>query len=257
MLTIDLKDRPALVVGGSRGIGAGITAALCAAGAPTVFTHTGRPAAGESVAELVRQIRVAGGDVADAAVDAHDAAGMTALTADIVRRHGKLGVLVFNVGQNPPHSVAETTVEEWKRIVDLNLTTAFYAVRAALPHMLREKFGRIILIGSSAVYSGGGGAMDYAAAKAGLTGIMTYLCKTHTRDGILTNIIHPCTIRTDLLNVRYPDDKARAALAAQIPAGRLGRPDDIAGLAAYLASPWGDFICGQSILVDGGRTLFR
>ena len=98
--------------------------------------------------------------------------------------------------------------------------------------------------------------MDYAAAKAGLTGLMTYLCKTHARKGILTNIVHPCVIETDLLRDRYPDEAARVRLAAGIPAGRLGKPDDIAGLVAYLASPWGDYICGQAILVDGGRTLF-
>lgn len=76
------------------------------------------------------------------------------------------------------------------------------------------------------------------------------------RKGILTNIIHPCVIETDLLRERYHDETAKQGLVAQIPAGRLGRPEDIAGLVAYLASPWGDYICGQAILVDGGRTVF-
>ena len=99
--------------------------------------------------------------------------------------------------------------------------------------------------------------MDYAAAKAGLTGIMTYLCKEYARKGILTNIVHPCVIETDLLRERYSDDAAKQKLISQIPAGRLGKPADIAGLTAFLASSWGDYICGQSILIDGGRTLFR
>ncbi len=99
--------------------------------------------------------------------------------------------------------------------------------------------------------------MDYAAAKAGLHGMMSYLSKTYTRRGIVTNLVHPCVIETELLRQRYADDAAKARLAAQIPVGRLGQPEDIAGLVAYLASSWGDYICGQAILVDGGRTLYQ
>ena len=123
--------------------------------------------------------------------------------------------------------------------------------------MVKARFGRIILIGSSAVYDGGGGAVDYAAAKAGLEGMMKYLSNAYTRKGILTNVIHPCVIDTDLLRQRYNDEEKRNQLVAQIPTGRLGQPTDVGGLAAYLASSWGDYICGQSILVDGGRTTFR
>jgi len=113
-----------------------------------------------------------------------------------------------------------------------------------------------VLIGSSAVYDGGGQAMDYAAAKAGLKGMMIYLCRAFARRGILANTVHPCVIETDLLRQRYADAEAKAKLVAQIPAGRLGKPEDVAGLVAYLASPWGDYVCGQDILLDGGRVLF-
>jgi 3-oxoacyl-[acyl-carrier protein] reductase len=140
--------------------------------------------------------------------------------------------------------------------MDINLSTAFYAIRAAMPHMLKTGYGRIILIGSSAFYDGGGGAIDYAAGKAGLVGMMTYLCKNYARKGILTNVVHPCVIETDLLKERYNTEEKKKKLTDQIPVGRLGQPEDIAGLVAFLASSWGDFICGQSILVDGGRTLF-
>ena len=170
---------------------------------------------------------------------------------------GKIDILIHNVGKNSAKAAEDVTDEEWRQAVNINLTSAFNSVRAVLPHMVGAKYGRIILIGSSAVYSGGGGAIDYAAAKAGLTGIMTYLCKEYARKGILTNIIHPCVIETDLLRERYADDAAKQKLISQIPVGRLGKPADIAGLAAYLASSWGEYICGQSILVDGGRTLFR
>ena len=256
MLTIDLGGRTALVVGGSRGIGAAITRCLAAAGAHVVFTHTGNPAYAERVQALLAEVRSAGGPVQGEVLDACAAAGTGSLVEKIVAARGRIDVLVHNAGGNTERAAATLTDEQWQAGLDLNLSSAFYGVRAVLPAMTRQAYGRIILIGSSAVYSGGGGALDYAAAKAGLTGLMTYLCKTHARDGIVTNIVHPCVIETDLLRERYPDAAARARLTAGIPAGRLGQPDDMAGLVAYLASSWADFICGQEILVDGGRTLF-
>lgn len=257
MLAIDLSGKTALVTGGSRGIGAGVTRALCEAGAHTVFTHTGNPAYRERLDALVTGICGRGGSVEAVALDGTDVAGITALAGRIATERGGIDVLVTNVGRNTARPAEQVTDAEWHEFIDINLGSAFYAVRAVLSPMLAARYGRIILIGSSAVYDGGGGAIDYAAAKSGLTGMMLYLARTYARKGILTNVVHPCVIDTDLLRQRYSDEEKRAQLAAQIPAGRLGRPEDIAGLVAYLASPWGDYICGQSILVDGGRTLFR
>lgn len=257
MLTIDLQAKVALVVGGSRGIGGAITKALAEAGASVTFTHTGHPARRSVVDRLLADIHKKGGNAEAVALDACDAEGTASLVNEIVKHHGTIDILAHNVGRNLERPAEDVTDDEWRRFLDINLTSAFNGVRAVLPHMVKAKFGRIILIGSSTVYSGGGGAIDYAAAKSGLTGVMTYLCKEYTRKGILTNIIHPCVIETDLLRERYPDQAAKQKLISQIPAGRLGRPKDIAGLVAYLASPWGDYICGQAILVDGGRTLFR
>ena len=257
MLNIDLKDKVALVVGGSRGIGASITECLCNAGANTIFTHTGNPKYKERVKALVKGFEDASGSVAEKALDALDSSSATSLLNDIVGEYGRIDILVTNVGQNIERRAENVTDEQWYRGLEINLSSAFYAVRASLKHMLKSKYGRIILIGSSAAYNGGGGAIDYAAAKAGIDGMMMYLSKTYTREGILTNVVHPAVIETDLLKERYPTKDDKAKLIAQIPAGRLGQPKDIAGLVAYLASSWGDYICGQSILVDGGRTFFR
>ena len=241
-----MTGRIALVTGGSRGIGAAITKAMGDAGAYAVFTHTGSTS-----------FRRTNGPAEAVALDGRDAAGTTALVNRIVEERGRIDVLVTNVGCNLARPAEQVTDEEWRDFLDINLGSAFYAARAVLPHMLSAEYGRIILIGSSAVYDGGGGAIDYAAGKSGLTGVMLYLARTYARKGILTNLIHPCVIDTDLLRQRYSDEEKRARLAAQIPVGRLGRPEDIAGLAVYLASSWGNYICGQAILVDGGRTLFR
>ncbi len=255
MLTIELKDKVALVIGGSRGIGAAITAHFCRAGAKTIFTHTGKAPGG--VEELILRIQQTGGYAQAAQVDACDSAQTNVLVADIVKEHGKIDILVCNVGQNCARTPEETSDAQWHQYIDMNLSSAFYAVRAVLPVMRKNKFGRIILIGSSAAYDGGGGVLDYAAAKSALNGMMLFLCKQYARKGILTNVIHPCIIDTDLLKDRYGNPDKRQELVSQIPAGRFGQPEDIAGLVTYLASAWGDYICGQSILVDGGRTFFK
>jgi NAD(P)-dependent dehydrogenase (short-subunit alcohol dehydrogenase family) len=257
MLAIDLQERIALVVGGSRGIGGAITETLAQAGAVVTFTHRHPPQLLGEIENLVARTKRKGGQASAVYLDACDATGTTSLVERTVQQHGKIDILVSNVGQNVARAVENVTPEEWRRFIDINLTTAFNCVRAVLPHMVKAGYGRIIFIGSSAVYSGGGGAIDYAAGKAGLTGMAAYLSKEYTRKGILTNIVHPCLIDTNLLRVRYSDEAARAKLIAQVPVGRLGKPKDIAGLVAFLVSSHGDYICGQSILVDGGRTTHQ
>ena len=257
MLAIDLTGKVVLVVGGSRGIGAGIVESLCRAGATTIFTHTGNSQHNDQVEDLLVRMKNTNGSAKAAALDARDDTKTTELVNQIVREHKKIDSLVVNVGQNTERKAKDLSCSQWDQCIELNLSAAFYAVRSVLKHMVEAGYGRIILIGSSASYNGGGGAIDYAAAKAGLSGMMMYLCKEYSRKGILTNIVAPSLIGTDLLQERYSDTESIEKLISQIPAGRLGKPEDIANLVAYLASPWGDFICGQSILVDGGRTLWH
>lgn len=257
MLTIDLSGKVALVTGGSRGIGAGIVQALCQAGAFVVFTHTGNQKYRERLEEFLIHIREEGGRVEAAAMDAVNSADTNNLVGKIIEDHGKIDILVPNVGQNIARPAEDVSDEEWTRAIDINLTSAFIAVRAVLPHMIKVRYGRIILIGSSAAYDGGGGAIDYAASKAGLNGMMFYLTKNYARKGITTNTVHPCVIETDLLRERYSSEESKKGLISQIPVGRLGQPEDIGWIAAYLSSSLGEFICGQSIIIDGGRTLWR
>jgi NAD(P)-dependent dehydrogenase (short-subunit alcohol dehydrogenase family) len=256
MLGIDCTGRTALVVGGSRGIGASIVEHLCRAGAFTVFTHTGDPQRAGQVHELLASISRDGGAARAEPADARDGPSMRSLADAVAAERGAIDILVCNAGMNVARPVETETDDEWERAIAINLDTVYYAVRAALPHMLARGYGRIILIGSSAVFDGGGGAMDYAAAKAGMTGVKTYLCRTYAKRGILTNIVHPCVIATELLKQRYADEKAMETLTSRIPVGRVGAPADVAGLVAFLASPSGDFICGQEIMVDGGRTFY-
>lgn len=257
MVGIDLSGRTALVIGGSRGIGEGITRLLCQAGAHVAFTWTGRSDVSGKVQALLAEIRSADGSVQAEAVDARDFSAACSLAERLLQARGRIDVLVCNVGANVARPAEGLSPEEWRAGVALNLDSAFHAVRAVLPGMVAAGGGRIILIGSSAVFDGGGGAIDYAAAKAGMTGMMAYLCRAYARRGILTNIVHPCVIETELLRERYADPSARQKLLSQIPVGRFGRPSDVAGLVAFLASSWGEYITGQEILLDGGRTMYR
>ena len=257
MLAIDLSNTVALIVGGSRGIGAGLVRGFARAGATTVFTHTGNPRHAERVPMLLAELQAEGRTVEAMVADACTPEATDAVITQISRQYGRLDTVVANVGQNLVRPAEATITESWHEMMNINLSSAFYAVRAALPLMIDARRGCLMLIGSSAVFDGGGGAIDYAAAKAGLVGMMRYLSRTYTRHGIRTNVIHPAVIETDLLRERYSDAQKKQMLVEQVPLGRLGQPQDVAGLAAFLASTWGEFICGQEILVDGGRTFYR
>lgn len=257
MLTIDLSRRRALVTGGARGIGAGIVRALAQCGADVAFTYLGSEKGERAAHALVDEVAALGRQAFCFKASADDAEAMGAAVAAAAGALGGLDIAIPNVGLNWEALLDVLDLAGWQRALDLNLTASFIAVKAALPWLLQAGRGAIILIGSSAALDGGGGGAHYAAAKAGLEGLMRAMMRELPRRGIRVNLVHPCVIDTDLLRERYGDEEKRARLAAQVPVGRLGRPEDIGNLVAFLCSDLGSFICGQSILVDGGRTLWR
>jgi len=149
----------------------------------------------------------------------------------------------------------ELTIEQWRRVVDINLNGAFLAAHAVLPAMVSQKKGSLVLIGSAAVTSGGGGRADYVSAKAGLEGLNLAITREYAPRGIRCNLVHPALIETDLLRQRYPDPAKRQEVARQVPVGRLGQPEDVAHIVCFLLSEAAGYITGQSILVDGGRSF--
>lgn len=257
MLTIDLCGRRALVTGGARGIGAGIVRALTQAGAQVALTHLGTERGERAAATLLAELIAQGASVRAYTAAAQDMKAMEQVVVDAVSWMGGLDIVVPNVGMNWVVPLAELDLAGWHKALDLNLTASFIAVKSALPWLLQAGRADIVLIGSSAVVDGGGGGAHYAAAKAGLEGMMRALMRELPRKGVRINIIHPCVVDTDLLRERYDDEEKRARLVAQVPVGRLAKPEDIGHLVAFLCSDLGGFICGQSILVDGGRTLWR
>jgi len=168
-----------------------------------------------------------------------------------------LDIVVPNVGANEPTAIEDMDPDNWRRAMDINLTAAYIAIKSALPWLLQATRGDIVLIGSSVAVDGGGGSAAYAAAKAGLEGMMRALMRVLPAKGVHINTVRPCVVDTDALRARYYDEDKRAQLAAQVPLGRLSKPEDVAYLVAYLCCELGEFICGQCILVDGGRTVWR
>lgn len=257
MLAIDLTGRKALVTGGSRGIGAGIVRALAASGARVAFTHTGSASGSEAAGRLERESNKTRECVRAWVALAADHSAMSQVAEAAARWMGGMDIVVPNVGKNWACPLEEMTLELWRRTVEINLTTAFVAVRVALPYLMVAGQADIVFIGSSAVFDGGGGTVAYPAGKAGLEGMMRGMMRELPRKGIRVNTVHPCVVDTDLLRERYDTEEKRAALAADVPVGRLSTPRDVGALVSFLCCDLGSFICGQSILVDGGRTQWR
>jgi 3-oxoacyl-[acyl-carrier protein] reductase len=257
MVNIDLTNRKALVTGGARGIGASLVRVLAECGASVAFTHLALEKDIQAAEELANSLSAKGHQLDHYIAPAEEVETMEQVVSACARKMGGLDILIPNVGVNWISPLEKLEIDSWKRALDLNLTCSFIAIKTAHPWLVKASRADVVLIGSSAVFDGGGGGAHYAAAKAGLEGLMVGLMRELPRKGIHINLIHPCVVDTDLLRERYDDAEKRLRLAAQVPVGRLARPEDIAYLAAFLCSELGGFICGQSILVDGGRTLWR
>jgi 3-oxoacyl-[acyl-carrier protein] reductase len=251
---LTFTDRSAVVTGAARGIGRAVAHRLAGLGARTLIWDVDSAAAECAAAELSDLLREQERphrlewrrvDVTDA--DAVAEAMACAST-------GGLDVLVNNAGSTTVQSTEDMPIEEWDRILRVNLFGTFVCSRAAIPHLKKRGGAAIVNISSSSALVGGGGGAHYAASKAGVDGLTRHLAR-ELAPHVRVNSIQPRTIDTDLFKARYahaPQEQDR--LRHQVPLGRLGQPEDIADAVAFLASDWASFITGQILLIDGGRT---
>ncbi|MGC8861842.1 MAG: SDR family NAD(P)-dependent oxidoreductase [Armatimonadota bacterium] len=254
MIEINLRDRVTIVIGGTRGIGASVV--RLASEAQSRVAWTGPPLEKDIAAssELMGEMHAAGRTVMNAVVDATDEAATHDFVSKVASEWGGIHGLVYCPGFTNPTGLLDITADEWRKVVDINLTGAFIAVHAAIPHMLQAGGGSIVFIGSAAVTSGGGGRADYVSAKAGLDALNKAITREFAPQGIRCNVVHPALIATDLLVQRYPDEAQRQKVAEGVPLRRLGRPEDVANMVVFLLSDLASYVAAQSILVDGGRS---
>ncbi len=245
----DLKGKVALVTGGNGGIGLGMARGLAAAGANVVVAGRNREKSLAAVAELERH-----GPAAQAVeVDVASEASVAAMVEAVVGRWGRLDVLINNAGINIRKPAHELALEEWRRILDTNLTSAFLCARAVHPVMKRGGGGKIVNIGSMLSIFGASFAPAYGASKGGIVQLTKSLACAWAADNIQVNAVLPGWIDTDLTRQARRDVPGlHERVLARTPAGRWGRIEDMAGIAVFLASPASDFITGTAIPVDGG-----
>ena len=233
-----LEGRTALVTGGSRGIGRAIALALGAAGALVVVGYRSGQDEAEAVAAEI------GGRAVQA--DVSDPESARAL----VEGAGDVDILVNNAGLTRDGLLARMSDEDWRTVIETNLSSVFYTCRAAARPMMKKRGGAIVNVSSIVGIHGNWGQTNYAASKAGIIGFTKSLARELGSRNVRANVVAPGYVRTQLTEV-LPEE-ATAAMQQQTPLGRLGEPDDVAGAVRFLCSDEASFITGEVLLVDGG-----
>ncbi|MFZ0291943.1 MAG: 3-oxoacyl-ACP reductase family protein [Candidatus Sulfotelmatobacter sp.] len=237
----DLRDRVALVTGGSRGIGAAVAIALAKAGADVAVNYRERSDAANAVcAEIAGMGRKAVAVRADVSV----ATDVKRMVAEVEAQLGAIDILVNNAGIAHPRKMDEITEAEWDEVLTINLKSVFLVTQTVIGGMRQRKWGRVINMSSVAAQTGGAVGAHYAASKAGIIGLTHSCASSFVRDGITVNAIAPALIETDMVT---SNPNANPNL---IPMGHFGSVDDVASVAVMLATS--DYMTGQTVSVNGG-----
>ena len=241
--------RVAVVTGASRGIGKAVALRLARDGRHVVLMARSEG----PLNDLKSQIEGMGGKASVRACDIADGKAFTAAIEASATELGRLDILVNNAGITKDGLILRMTDEDWGAVLATNLTSAFVACRAAGRLMMKNRFGRIVNIGSTSGVVGNAGQANYAAAKAGLIGLSKSIARELGGKGVTCNVIAPGYIETDMTSV-LPDE-IKQKIQDMVAVRRLGTPDDIAAAVAYATSDEAGFLTGQTLIVDGGMTM--
>lgn len=244
-----MKPKVALVTGASRGIGRAIAVQLAGDGFQVVVNYHSNE---EKAREVVEEIKSRGGEATAIAADVADSEAASRLVKDTAGCYGRIDVLVNNAGINQDQLLLRISDADWEKILTTNLNSAFYCSRAAIKLMLRQRYGRIISISSVVGINGNAGQVHYAASKAGLIGMARSIAREYGSRGINANIVAPGYIASDMTSDL--NEEIQQKMLEGIAVGRLGTPQDVAGVVAFLVSNQADYLSGQVIRVDGGMS---
>lgn len=249
MNMFDLTGHVAIVTGGNGGIGLGIARGLAAAGA--VLMIVGRDQTKN--ADAAKELSSLGVTAVSLAADLTDEAACRPVVEETIARLGRLDILVNNAGIGVARRPEDHSTDEWRKTLDTNLSSAFWLSQVVYPELKRAGRGKIINIGSIMSIFGAPFAAAYAASKGGLVQLTKALATAWAAEKIQVNAVLPGWIDTDLTRMaRAQVDGLNEQVLARTPVGRWGMPEDLAGVAVFLASPASDFVTGTAILVDGG-----
>ena len=257
-----LLGRVAFVTGGTRGIGAAICRSLASQGAEVAAGYSGNQQAAEAFCQDISgTFRESSATVHRGNIGSPDDCRRT--IREVIEQHGRLDILVNNAGITADRTVLKMVDDDWQRVIEVNLSGAFYLSQAALKHMLERGSGRIVMISSVIGETGGIGQVNYASAKSGLFGLTKSLAREaamqlqragHTDGiGVTVNAVTPGYIATEMLST-IPD-KVLDGLRAKIPVGRLGQPEEVARVVHFLAADASAYITGQVWGVNGGLDM--
>lgn len=242
-----LDGKTAVVTGGSRGIGFAIAEELAACGARVAVTARDEGRASKAAEAL------GGAGGRGYGCDVQEADACDQLVERVEEDLGPIDILVNNAGIARDNIVLRLEDEDWQEVLDTNLRGAFYMIRASARGMMKRRAGRIINISSVVGLTGNPGQANYAASKAGLVGLTKSVAKELARRNVLANAVAPGFVETDM--TADLGEEVREALSDRIPLGRMGQPDDVAGVVRFLAGPEAAYITGQVLVVDGGMSM--